>query len=158
MAIANRLLEDLKVAMRDKDVVARDTLRMIRNELSQKELELGRPLEDGDEIAVLARAVKTRQESIAQYEQGGRQDLVDKEKAEVAVIERYLPKAMSEEEAREAVAALVQELGASTKKDMGRVMKALRERYPGQIDGKQASKWVGGALRTTRGCTMSVRR
>ena len=138
MALLEQIDADLKKAMLARDNLTRDTLRMIKSELLT--------LDDPDELAVLTRAVKSRRDSIKSYVEGGRQDLADKEQAEIEVIQRYLPKPLSEDEAREAVAAIVAELGASTKKDLGKVMKEVRARYRGQIDGKLASSIAGELL------------
>ena len=131
MALPEQIDADLKKAMLARDTVTRDTLRMIKSELLT--------LENPDPIAVLTRAVKSRRDSIESYIEGGRQDLADKEQAEIDVIQRYLPKALSEEEVREAIAAIIEEQGLSTKKDLGKVMKEVRSRYPAQVDGKVAS-------------------
>lgn len=131
MALLEQIDADLKKAMLARDHVTRDTLRMIKSELLT--------LDDPDELVVLTRAVKSRRDSIKSYLEGGRRDLADKEQAEIDVIQRYLPKPLSDAEARDAVAAIVTEVGAATKKDLGRVMKEVRARYPGQIDGKLAS-------------------
>ena len=111
---------------------------MVKSEL----LTLDKP----DDLAVLSRAVKSRRDSIKSYVEGGRQDLADKEQAEIEVIERYLPKQLSEDEAREAIAAIVEELGVSTKKELGRVMKEIKARFPGQVDGRLASSIAGQLL------------
>jgi hypothetical protein len=147
MALQDRILEDLKAAMKAKDEVAKQTLRMLRSELSKKEVELGRDLEEKDELAVLTSAVKSRKDSVAEYEKAGRADLADAERAEIAVIERYLPKQLDEDEAREAIEALAKELGVTEKKQMGPLMKAVMERYRGQIDGKVASRIAGSILK-----------
>jgi uncharacterized protein YqeY len=138
MALLEQIDADLKKAMLARDNLTRDTLRMIKSELLT--------LDDPDELSVLTRAVKSRRDSIKSYLEGGRQDLADKEQAEIEVIQRYLPKPLSEDQAREAVAAIVAELGASTKKDLGKVMQEVRARYPGQIDGKLASSIAGELL------------
>ncbi len=138
MALREQINADLKKAMLEKDSVTRDTLRMIKSELLT--------LDDPDEIAVLTRAVKSRKDSIQSYLEGGRQDLADKEQAEIDVIQRYLPKPLTDEEARQAIAAIIEEQGLSTKKDLGKVMKEVRSRYPGQIDGKLASTIAGELL------------
>ena len=138
MSLLDRIDADLKKAMLARDDVTRDTLRMLKSELLT--------LDNPDEIAVLTRAVKSRRDSIASYVQGGRQDLADKEQAEIDVVQRYLPKPLSEDEARDRIAAIIEEVGASTKKDLGRVMKEVRARFPGQIDGKLASTIAGRLL------------
>jgi uncharacterized protein YqeY len=138
MSLLSQIDADLKKAMLERDDVTRDTLRMLKSELLT--------LENPDEIAVLTRAVKSRKDSVQSYVEGGRQDLADKEQAEIEVIQRYLPKPLSEDEAREAIAAIVEEVGASSKKDLGKVMKEVRSRFPGQIDGKLASTIAGQLL------------
>lgn len=138
MALLDKIDADLKKAMLERDVVTRETLRMLKSELLT--------LDDPDEIAVLSRAVKSRRDSVQSYLEGGRQDLADKELAEIEVIERYLPKQLSEEEARAAIAQIIDELGLSSKKELGKVMKEVRARYPGQIDGKLASTIAGRLL------------
>jgi uncharacterized protein YqeY len=138
MALLEQIDADLKKAMLERDHVTRDTLRMIKSELLT--------LDNPDELAVLARAVKSRRDSIKSYVEGGRQDLADKEQAEIEVIERYLPKQLTEDEAREAIAGIIEELGLSSKKELGKVMKEVKLRYPGQIDGRQASAIAGQLL------------
>ena len=138
MATLEQLNADLKKAMLARDEVTRDTLRMVKSEFLT--------LENPDMIAVLSRAVKTRRDSIKSYIDGGRQDLADREQAEIEVIERYLPKQFGEEETREAVAGIIEELSLSTKKDLGTVMKEIKARYPGQVDGKLASSIAGQLL------------
>ncbi|MEZ4249204.1 MAG: GatB/YqeY domain-containing protein [Polyangiales bacterium] len=146
MSVRNQLAEDLKTAMKAKDLLTRDVLRMIKSGLDEAELKKGAALDDGEELDVLVRAVKTRQESAAQYDEGGRPELAEKERAEIAIVERYLPKAMSEAEARDAIEALAKELGLSEKKQMGQLMKAVQGKYRGVIDGKLASKIAGSLL------------
>ena len=138
MSIRDQIDADLKKAMLERDEVTRDTLRMIKSELVTRE--------DQDPLAVLTRAVKSRRDSVQSYLEGGRQDLADKEIAEIEVIQRYLPKPLSEDEARAAVARIVEEVGATTKKDLGTVMKEVRARHPGQIDGKLASRLASELL------------
>jgi len=138
MALLEQINTDLKKAMLERDNVTRDTLRMIKSELLT--------LDNPDELVVLARAVKSRRDSIKSYVEGGRQDLADKEQAEIEVIERYLPKQLTEDEAREAIAGIIEELGLCGKKELGKVMKEVKVRYPGQIDGRQASAIAGQLL------------
>jgi uncharacterized protein YqeY len=138
MALLEQINVDLKKAMLERDEVTRDTLRMIKSELLT--------LDNPDELVVLSRAVKSRRDSIKSYVEGGRQDLADKEQAEIEVIERYLPKQLSEDEAREAIAGIIEELGLSSKKDLGKVMKEVKARYPGQVDGRLASSIAGQLL------------
>ncbi|MCU0672813.1 MAG: GatB/YqeY domain-containing protein [Myxococcota bacterium] len=146
MSVREKLAEELKAAMKAKEVVARDALRMIKSNLDEAELKKGAPLDEAEELDVLLRAVKTRQESAAQYDEGGRPELAEKERAEIAIVERFLPKAMTEDEARDALVALAAELGLTEKKQLGQLMKAVTARYRGVIDGKLASKIAGSIL------------
>jgi uncharacterized protein YqeY len=146
MTLKQTIDADLKTAMKAREELVRDTLRMVKSELMNREVELGRDLDEGEEIAVLSRAVKTRRDSIAEYESGGRGDAADKERAEIAIIERYLPQPLDEAALREAIVALAAEVGATSKRDMGKVMKALGERYKGRYDGKVASRLIGELL------------
>jgi uncharacterized protein YqeY len=139
MELVERISEDMKAAMRAGDTLARDTLRLLKAELTK-------PGAD-DGLTVLSRAVKSRSESAAEYEKGGRPELAEKERAEIAIIERYLPKQMSEPEALEAVQAVAIAIGATEKKDMGRLMKEVMARHKGTIDGKTASALAGRVLK-----------
>ncbi|MEZ4288441.1 MAG: GatB/YqeY domain-containing protein [Polyangiales bacterium] len=138
MSLVDTIAEDLKQAMKARDEVKKQTLRMLKSELTT--------LENPDEIAVLTRAVKSRRDSAQSYREGGREDLAKAEEAEIAIIEHYLPKPLSDNEARDAVRKIIAELGATGKADMGRVMKALMDKHRGQIDGKQASAMVSELL------------
>ncbi len=138
MSLLDTINADLKKAMLAGDRIARDTLRMLKSEL----LTLDTP----DEMGVLTRAVKSRRDSVQSYREGGREDLAEKEEAEIAVVERYLPTQLTEDEAREAIAAIVADLGVSSKKDLGKVMKEVMSRHRGQIDGKLASSIAGELL------------
>ncbi|MEC7523077.1 MAG: GatB/YqeY domain-containing protein [Myxococcota bacterium] len=146
MALKDQLLEDLKAAMKAKDEVAKLTLRSLKSDLAKKEVELGRDLDEKEEVALLSSAVKSRRDSVSEYEKAERKDLADAERAEIAVIERYLPAQLDEQEARAAIESLAKELGVSEKKQMGQLMNAVMERYRGQIDGKQASRIAAGLL------------
>jgi len=146
MTIRERIDAALKQAMMDKNEVARDALRLAKSELLNREVELGHPLSDEEATAVLQKSVKSRRDSIDQYKAGGRADLVDKEEKELAVLAPFLPKALGEPETRAAIAAIVAELGLTTKKDMGRLMKELKARHEG-VDGKLASTLAGEVLK-----------
>ena len=146
MSLNERIAEDLKAAMKARDEVGKRTLRMLKSELGRREADLGRTLTDDDALGVLTQAVKARKDSIEAYTDGGRVDLADAEREELAVLERYLPRALSEDEARDAIAALAAELGVTDKKQMGALMKEVMARYRGQIDGKDASRLVAALL------------
>ncbi len=146
MEIQKRVEEDLKRAMRERAEVARDTLRMLLSELKNKQGELGRDLKLEEELAVFQRAVKMRQESITQFRQGGREDLVAKETAELAVVLSYLPEPLSEDEVRSSSREILKELGIQSKKDFGTAMKALMAKHKGRVDGKLVQKILGEML------------
>ena len=138
-----RINQDVKTAMKSGDKARLATLRLLTAAIKDREIGVGgqAPVEVGDAevVAVLQKMVKQRRESIATYEKAGRNDLADQEKAEIAVLEDYLPKQMDDAGVKAAVAALVAELGAAGPKDMGRVMGAMKERYAGQMDFGKAS-------------------
>ncbi len=147
MSLQKQIMEDLKAAMRAKDLPTRDALRMLKTALTEAEIKKGGALEPSEELAVVQRAVKTRRESMAQYAEGGRPDLADKERSEIVALEKYLPEQMSEEEARAAVEAIASELGLTEKNQMGALMQAVMARHRGVIDGKLASKIATTVLR-----------
>jgi uncharacterized protein YqeY len=136
MGLWQQFEEDVKKAMLAGDALRRDTLRMILAAFKNRRIELGRDLEQADELDVLSSAVKSRQDSARQYEQAGRDELARKEQGEIEIIQGYLPRPLSEEETRKAVAEVVAELGVTQKQELGKVMKAVMARYKGQVDGK----------------------
>jgi uncharacterized protein YqeY len=146
-----RINDAVKAAMKSGEKARLSTLRLITAAIKDRELGIGgaAPTEVGDAevVVILQKMVKQRRESIATYEKAGRQDLADHEKAEIAVIEEYLPKQMGEAETKAAVGALIKELGAAGPKDMGRVMGALKERFAGQMDFGRASGVVKELLK-----------
>lgn len=146
MGLKEKLEADVKTAMLAKNEVVRDTLRLLLAEFKRLEVQEGQTLTPQIEQDVLLKAAKQRQQSIDEYDKAGRADLSAKEKAELAVIQGYLPKAMSEAEAKAAIQAIAKELGLSSKKDMGTVMKAAMAKHKGQLDGKLAQKVLGEVL------------
>jgi len=150
MSLTARLLEDIKTAMKARDTIALETVRALKSALKYAAIEkLGADaeLDDADSIVVIRREVKKRQDSASQFEGAGRQELADKEKAEIVVLERYLPAAMSSEDVAKLVEAVIAETGATSKKDMGKVMKLLQERSEGRADGKTLSSEVNKRLK-----------
>lgn len=147
--ISSRITEDIKTAMKAKDSARLNVLRGLKSALKYAAIEkLGAEgeLSDPDAITVVRREIKKRQDSVAQYESGGRPELAETEKAEIAVLETYLPAAMSETEAIALIEAVIAETGATTKKEMGQVMKVLQERSAGRVDNKFLSTEVGKRL------------
>jgi uncharacterized protein YqeY len=150
MGLREQFTEAMKASLKAGDAATTSTIRMILAELKKVEIE-ARPkgidkVEDGEIVAMLRKMVKSRRESIELYRQGNRQDLVDKEAAEIAVIERFLPAEMDEVALEAAVRAAVAETGAASVKDMGRVMAALKAKHGGALDLAKAGPKVRAAL------------
>ena len=134
-------------AMRRQDKVRLSALRMLKAAMMNKEVEKGRALDDADALQVVTSLVKQRKDSIEQFTSAGRQDLVDKETAELAILETYLPPAADPAVIERAVAEAISETGATSPKDMGRVMKAAMARLAGQtVDGKAVNELVRARL------------
>lgn len=146
MSLKTRLEADLKQAMLQKQETARDTLRLLLSEFKRLEIQEGKTVTPEIEQDVLLKAVKQRQQSIAEFDKAARADLADKERAELAVIQGYLPKQLSEAETRAVIQATIAELRISAKKDIGQLMKPLMAKYKGQIDGKLVQKIAGELL------------
>jgi len=130
-------------AMRNKDQLRLGVLRMMKAAIKNKEIEKMKPLDDGEAVAVLNTLVKQRKDSIDQFRKGGREELAQKEESEIKIIEEYLPAAASEDDIRKAIEEAIQETGASSIKDMGKVMKATLGRLAGKsADGSRVSQLV----------------
>ena len=147
MSYLERIQADLKDAMRGGEVLRRDTLRMLISGLKNRRIELGRDLDEADEVGVLVSAVKSRRDSAEQYERAGRQDLAEKEAAEIAIIEGYLPRQLGEAETRTLLEGLAREHGLSEKKDLGTLMKAVMARHKAEVDGKLVQRLANEILR-----------
>ena len=145
--LEDQISEDYKTAMKARDAVRSSTISFLRaqlkNVLIEKRVD---KLEDKDVIAVIKKQVKQRQDSITQYEKGGRQDLAGKESAELAILKEYLPEEMAEEELEGLVASSIEEAQASSMKDMGKVMKIVTGKIQGRADNKLVSELVKRAL------------
>ena len=137
-----RLLEDLKAAMKDKNVVKKNTVQMVRAAILQVEKDKQIELNDDQILEVIAKEFKKRNDSLADYEKSGREDLISQIKEEMAVLEGYLPKKLSEEELTEKVKEIIAEVGATSMKDMGMVMKTAKERLGVTADGKMINEIV----------------
>ena len=143
MNLKEQILGDMTAAMKAKDTARTSTLRMLKAAIVNRQIEKGGELDDEELMKLLRSQAKQRRDSVEQYEKGGRQDLVDKEIAEIAVIEGYLPQAASPAEIDEAVAAAIAETGATSMKEMGAVMKAVMPRLAGKnADGRAVSETV----------------
>lgn len=146
MTLQNRLQQDMQAAMRERDELRRDTLRMVVAAVYNAQKQAGRDLTDDEVMAVLAREVKTRRESVEAFTSGGRHEAAAKEQAEIAVISAYLPEQLGADEVARLVAQAVDESGASSVRDVGKVMAVLMPRVKGRADGKQVSALVAQEL------------
>jgi uncharacterized protein YqeY len=143
MSIKQQIISDLTASMKAQTAARTSTLRMVKAAMMNREIEKGGELADEEMLKLLKSMVKQRRDSVEQYEKGGREDLADKERAEIAVIESYLPKAASREEIQEAIIAAIGETGATSMKDMGKVMKAVQARLAEKnADGRAVSEIV----------------
>lgn len=142
----NKLREDLKTAMKSRDKVQVNTIRMLLSSIKNEQIVKGGDLSDDDYIGLLTREAKKRREAANLFREGGRDEMASGEEAELAIIQTYLPKAMEESEVREIIAALIAQTGASQMAEMGKVMGPLMGRIRGKFDGKRASAMVREAL------------
>ena len=147
MSLKQQIISDLTASMKAQDAPRTSTLRMVKAAVMNREIEKGGELDDEEMMKLLRSLVKQRHDSVEQYEKGGRQDLADKERTEIEVIEAYLPQAASHEEIAQAVNASLAETGATSMKDMGRVMKAVQTALAGKnADGRAVSELVKAKL------------
>lgn len=142
MMLSERIKEDMKSAMRAKDKVRLGAIRMILSAFKQYEVDEQAPVTDEVALKLLDKMLKQRRDSVAQYEQAGREDLAEKERAEMAVIQSYLPAPLSPEELEQLIDAAISETGAETVRDMGRVMNVLRPKIQGRADMGQVGQLV----------------
>ena len=143
MTLQEKIQSHIAEAMRNRDQLRLDVLRMMKTAVKNKEIEKMKPLEEGEVLAVFNTLVKQRKDSIEQFRKGGREELARKEEAEIKIIEEYLPAAASDDDMRRAVEEAIQETGAASMKDMGKVMKAAMARLAGKsADGSRISQFV----------------
>ena len=142
MSLNDTLMQDMKAAMKAKDKEALTTIRSLKAAVMNYKIKVGHDLTSDDELTVLSSALKQRKESLEEFSKAGRDDLIDQTKKEMQLIEKYMPKQMSKEELEETI----KEVGASSKKDFGKVMQALMLKIKGKADGKAASSIVGKKL------------
>lgn len=142
MELKAQLAEDLKTALRSGDKLRTSVIRLLSAAIKNREIEKRGPLTDTEAIQAVSASCKQRQEAIEQYRQGGRQDLVDKETAELAILQSYLPAALGAEELHALVREAVRESQAATPRDMGKVMALLMPKVTGRADGKVVSAMV----------------
>jgi uncharacterized protein len=145
MSLTDQIQKDITTAMKARDEARLSTLRMVKSALKNREIEKMAPLDDKEAQQVLSTLIKQRKDSVEQFTKGGRQELADKEAAEIVLIESYLPKAAGEEEIIAGVKAVIAEMGSPTLKDMGTVMKNAMAKFAAQgmrVEGRQVSEAV----------------
>ena len=142
MSLKDRLLEDMKSAMKEKDTIRKSTITMVRAAILQKEKDEKVKLDDAGVVGIIAKEVKQRRDSIPDFERGNRPDLVDELNTEINILMEYLPQQLTEKEIEKIVVQTISEVGATGMKDMGKVMGALMPRLKGRADGKLINEIV----------------
>eukprot|EP01155_Anaeramoeba_flamelloides_P014853 Anaeramoba_flamelloidesa348174_109.p1 GENE.a348174_109~~a348174_109.p1 ORF type:complete len:152 (+),score=14.54 a348174_109:292-747(+) len=146
MSLKEQLKDDLKAAMRAKEIVKRDAIRAINTMIKQIEVDKGlrdgEGLSDEEIISLIQKGVKTRNESITQYKEAGREDLIEKEQEQIDVFSLYLPKQLSDEELESEIKAIIEQTGASSMKDMGKIMGPAKAKIGASADGKRINEMV----------------
>jgi len=142
MSLEERLVEEMKQAMKSNDKLRLSTIRMIRSALKNKEIELRKKLEDEEVVKVIQVMVRKGEESVEQFQIGGRMDLVEKEKKEIEILKSFLPQPLSQEEILKIIDQSIQETEASSLKDIGKVMKSVMPKIGGKADGKLINQLV----------------
>ena len=141
MSLKDKIKADIKEAMRAKDVTKRDTLRNLNTAIKQVEVDERRELNDSEVEAILTKYLKQREDALKQFKEANREDLVAKEEAEIAIVKAYLPEPLSDEELKSLVEEVAKELGATSMKDMGRVMGAIKSKVGSRADGGKVNKF-----------------
>lgn len=142
MSLSDRLNEDMKQAMKSQDKFKLSVIRMVRSTIKNSEIDLKRPLDDNEVLDVLTREIKQRKDSLQEFSKAGREDLADNLSAELVILAEYMPQQLSEEEVKAIVQQTIQQIGASSKADMGKVMTALMPQVKGRADGKIINQLV----------------
>lgn len=140
--LKEKLLEDLKNSMKEKNEIRKNTIQMVRAAILQVEKDKGITLEDEKIIEIIAKETKKRKDSLSDYEKSERTDLIEQVKQEINILQEYLPKQLSKEEIREIVKKIVEEIGATSLKDMGNIMKVAKEKIGASADGKTINEVV----------------
>jgi len=146
MSYSEKIEQQMIAAAKGKDKIALSALRMMKTALHNREIDLKRALTDAEFLQVLSGMVKQRKDSIDQFRQGNRMDLVEKEEAELKVVQAFLPQQMSSEEMAAEIEKAIQDVGAAGAKDMGKVMKVLMPKLTGRVDGKALGEMVKAKL------------
>ena len=144
--LKEKLMEELKVAMREKDDIRKNTIQMVRAAILQIEKDKGITVEDDKILEIIAKEIKSKKDAIADFEKAGRDDLINQTNLEIEVLQKYLPKQLSKEEIEEKVSAIIARLGATSMKDMGAVMKEAKAEIGTAADGKSINEAVKALL------------
>ncbi|MCF1684384.1 GatB/YqeY domain-containing protein [Tetragenococcus halophilus] len=142
MTLLTKLNDDMKAAMKGKDKESLQVIRMLKASLQNEKINLGRDLTDEEELAIISREMKQRRDSLAEFEKVGRDDLAEKTKSEIAIVERYLPAQLTEDEIRQLVSQAIEQTGASSPKEFGKVMGVVMPKVKGKADGNQVNAIV----------------
>jgi len=142
MSLSERLSDDMKQLMKSGDKFALTVVRMIRSAIKNVEIDSRKTLSDDEVLDILSREIKQRRDALQEFEKAGRDDLADQAKAEIDVIQRYMPQPLTDEELNAIVEETVREVGATSKSDMGKVMSAIMPKVKGRVDGKQVNAAV----------------
>ncbi len=145
-ALSEKIRADLTEAMKAQQKERLSTLRMLQSAIKNEQINAGHELSDEEAMTVIRKAVKQRQDSIEQYTKGNRPELAEKERAEMELLKAYLPPELTDEELQNGVVDIIEALGATSKKDMGRVMKEATTRYKGRVDGRKLQEIVSRLL------------
>ena len=140
--LKEKLMEELKEAMREKDVIKKNVIQMVRAAILQIEKDKGIEVDDSKILEIIAKEVKTRQDSITDFEKGERQDLVEQAKREIEILSKYLPKQLTKEELKEKISKIIDDIGATSLKDMGAVMKEAKTQIGTAADGRSINEVV----------------
>ncbi|MCL6516351.1 GatB/YqeY domain-containing protein [Alicyclobacillus sp.] len=146
MSLSERLSEDMKQAMKEKDKVRLSVIRMVRSAMKNREIETGAPLDDEGILAVIQKELKQRRDSLQAFESAGRSDLAEAARQEIEILTSYLPEPLSEADLRRLAEEVINEVGAKTKADMGKVMSALMPKVRGRAEGRQVQQVVQSLL------------
>ncbi|MDN5831091.1 GatB/YqeY domain-containing protein [Tetragenococcus halophilus] len=142
MTLLTKLNDDMKAAMKGKDKESLQVIRMLKASLQNEKINLGRDLTDEEELAIISREMKQRRDSLAEFEKVGRDDLAEKTKSEIAIVERYLPAQLTEDEIFQIVSQAIEQTGASSPKEFGKVMGVVMPKVKGKADGNQVNAIV----------------
>jgi uncharacterized protein len=140
MSLSQKISDDLKKAMKARDVIRISSLRMLKASMKNKQVELGRPLEDNDIRSLISSQIRKGKEAVEEFRKGGRGDLVKKEESEIEILYGYLPEQITDEQIERDLKEIISELGAEGPKDLGKVMKAAMARMAGKVQGKEVNE------------------